>query len=79
MGQCQGNNTTSGFKAIIEDVPGTKQPGYSSIYRKVGITNLEWRPAPHITTVHDIFKNSVKEHGSRPAVGISNLIKVMLM
>ena len=40
MGQCQGNSSAENFKPIIEDIPGTKQPGFSSVYRKVGVTQL---------------------------------------
>ena len=48
MGQCQGNAADQSFKPIIEDIPGTRLPGHSSVYRKVGVTALEWRPVPHV-------------------------------
>jgi len=54
---------------LIEDIPGTKQPGFSAIYRKVGVTELDFVPAPGINTILDAFRNSVKNHPNRNAVG----------
>ena len=33
------------------------------------MTNLEWRPVPHLSSLFDMFNSTVKEHPNRPAIG----------
>ena len=79
MGQCQGNSSNQQFKPIIEDVPGTKLPGFSSVFRKVGVSELQYMPDPNTRTVLDAYNNTVKKYPNNVATGSSFFTQVSLL
>ena len=71
MGQCQGNSTSDQFKLVTEEIPDSKEAGFSPIYRKVGTSKMEWQPDPDTHTLFDAYNRAVKLHGDRTGLGNS--------
>ena len=60
MGQCQDNATIDKFRLMTEEIPGTKTPGFSHIYRKIGVDKMDYSPAPGVQSLLDVYNNTAK-------------------
>jgi hypothetical protein len=59
MGPC----TSSAHHTLtprIEEIPATRAKGFSSVYRKLGVKQLEFAPKPNIFSVFDLYNQSAK-------------------
>ena len=72
MGQSQ-NSTPSFGKLITEELPATKEPGFSSVYRKVGVQKMEFSLSSNVNNLLEMYNNSVRVHPDRPAVGKASI------
>ena len=73
MGQCQGNSTSDQFQLVTEELPDTKQAGFSAIFRKVGVTKMEYAPDPETHTLLQAYNRAVKLFGDRVGLGTQRL------
>ena len=68
---CEASHLKIHTESTIQPVPNSQKPGFSHIYRKVGITELDYRPAEGINNILDLFNSSVQKHPNRTAISIT--------
>lgn len=67
--------TTPSHPQTNEELPNTKEKGFSSIYRKKNVAQLRSTPEPSIRTLNDMIANTVNKYGEKRGVGKSLLIQ----
>jgi hypothetical protein len=72
MGAAQNNVT------INQELPNTKEKGFSSVYRKKGVETLRKTPTNDIQNLNDLINHTVSKYGEKKGIGKTAIIKVML-
>lgn len=67
---------TASVNIYNEEIPNSKEPGFTPIYRRKGVKQLATTPEEGINTMADLIKVIVKRYGKQQGLGIVLSIQV---